>query len=352
MAPVGHWVECKPQARLSWGLKHLAPSGFSVGRVSVPTPSPLRLHTGWLLSPGPPNPLPPCPLHQSVLSWLTPLLGLWGPELPLPCRQRPGMQPLPVTPRHAVTTGASSRLLSGPPKLSGALGKAPRAEPAGEKAPEGVGRDPIIPTPEDPSPRSPVCAPPSGENPAFPEAGLLASASAHVALGPRPHPQQPVSTCLAGPGSRGPRSSRLPGPGTQLALLHKCGRPGGPQANRPPREAWPLPAQPPLASLAQPPASPAPAPDSPGLSGQKPQRKCLFVPVMPKAKQFVVCDPHFLPFFSEHNKAQDSSPTPTPQADRNDLFTLALALGRALRDGRPRRRGAGPGRGGGLLRLG
>lgn len=37
MAPVGHWVEGKRQARLSWGLKHLAPSGFSAGRVSVPT---------------------------------------------------------------------------------------------------------------------------------------------------------------------------------------------------------------------------------------------------------------------------------------------------------------------------
>lgn len=35
---------------------------------------------------------------------------------------------------------------------------------------------------------------------------------------------------------------------------------------------------------------------------------------MPKAKQFVVCDPNFLPFFffSEHNKAQDNSPHPHP----------------------------------------
>ncbi|XP_067606778.1 collagen alpha-1(X) chain-like [Pseudorca crassidens] len=171
----------------------------------------------------------PQTLDQSTLTATTPHL-LQGP-LPPPA-----------------TFSASFRLLSGPPKLSGALGKAPSAEPAGGTAPEGVGRDPIIPTPGDPSPRSPVCSPPSGENPAFPEAGLPASAGAHVALGPRPHPQRPVSTCLAGPGSRGPRSSGLPGPGPQLALLHRCGRPGGPQADRPPQEARPLPAQPPLAS--------------------------------------------------------------------------------------------------------
>ena len=33
-------------------------------------------------------------------------------------------------------------------------------------------------------------------------------------------------------------------------------------------------------------------------AGQEPKRKCLFMPVTPKAKQFVVCDPNFLPFFS------------------------------------------------------
>lgn len=51
------------------------------------------------------------------------------------------------------------------------------------------------------------------------------------------------------------------------------------------------------------------------------------MPVMPKAKQFVVCDPNFLPFFffSEHNKAQDSSvPAPAlPGAGSSDLFTAA-----------------------------
>lgn len=62
-------------------------------------------------------------------------------------------------------------------------------------------------------------------------------------------------------------------------------------------------------------------------AGQKPRRKCLFMPVMPKAKQFVVCDPNFLPFFFFQNitkpKTTPSLPPPSPQAARTDLFTLA-----------------------------
>lgn len=51
------------------------------------------------------------------------------------------------------------------------------------------------------------------------------------------------------------------------------------------------------------------------------------MPVMPKAKQFVVCDPNFLPFFFFQNitkpKTTPSLPPPSPQADRTDLFTAA-----------------------------
>lgn len=69
--------------------------------------------------------------------------------------------------------------------------------------------------------------------------------------------------------------------------------------------AWFLPAQPPpaggrpwpQASLERPPALPAQPQPAQASAGQKPKRKCLFMPAMPKAKQFVVCDPNFLPFF-------------------------------------------------------
>lgn len=79
----------------------------------------------------------------------------------------------------------------------------------------------------------------------------------------------------------------------------------------------------------QPAASPAPSPSQPRplLASQKPRRKCLFMPVMPKAKQFVVCDPNFLPFFFQNITKPKTTPSlpPSPQADRTDLFTLTAA---------------------------
>lgn len=63
----------------------------------------------------------------------------------------------------------------------------------------------------------------------------------------------------------------------------------------------------------QPQACPLPAQPAQASAVQKPQRKCLFVPAVPKAKQFVVCDPNFLPFFQNITKlktAPSSSPHP------------------------------------------
>ncbi|XP_057583170.1 uncharacterized protein LOC130848795 [Hippopotamus amphibius kiboko] len=56
----------------------------------------------------------------------------------------------------------------------------PSAEPAGEKALEGVGMDPIIPTPGDPLPPSPICSPPPWRQASLP--------ARPRGPGPRPHP--------------------------------------------------------------------------------------------------------------------------------------------------------------------
>lgn len=113
----------------------------------------------------------------------------------------------------------------------------------------------------------------------------------------------------------------------------------------PTQEAWPLY----LPSLPWPgrhslrPLPPSPARS--GHAGQKPQRKCLFVPVPPKSKQCVVCDPNFLPFFSEHNKAQDNSLPQPPPPRQTEMICLHWQVPSAL--GSLRGRGCRPGWGGG-----
>lgn len=144
-----------------------------------------------------------------------------------------------------------ARPLSGPQDLWCARGCRQHRAGQGE-APGGCREGPGAPAPGDPSLPCPTRSPPSGRT--LPSWRRASSPG----LVPGSHPQQPVSTCLASPGCRGP-------PPNCLGLAHTwhpCAGAAGPvaggtQTYRPPQEAQPLPAQPPLASLAQPPASPS-----------------------------------------------------------------------------------------------
>lgn len=151
--------------------------------------------------------------------------------------------------------------------------------------------------------------------------------TARLALAPGPQPQQPVSACLAGRGSQGPHSAP-PGPRTQLVPPHTCAQVGGPC-----REGGGL-KLPSAAPSLSPCSQPQPARAS---AGREPNRKCLFMPVTPKAKQFVVCDPNFLPFFSEHNKARDNSPPPPRQTETICLHWLQNIPGPPARPSPPGR---------------
>lgn len=222
-------VECKPQARPSWGLKHPARSGSS-GVTSwspcPPTqlpgpllclpprcPSPFQLHKAWLLCLL--GPLTPCTL-SSVLRWLTtpPTPGSLGPGAAPPCRQGPGVQPPASIPRPAtpqVRCPAHHQVLPSSPELSG--------EPPGQSQPGrrpwrlGAGTPSHQPlgNPSPPSPSAPLL---QGKSPALPR-DLIPS-------NPRPP------------------AWRVPAPGVLASPVARAWRPvGTPAQVWPPQEARP-----------------------------------------------------------------------------------------------------------------
>ena len=138
-------------------------------------------------------------------------------------------------------------------------------------------------------------------------------------------------------------SSHLPwlGPGAQWALLCRCGHP------RRPGPTCPAPS----GLIRAAPASPSPAQTAPASAARNRRENACLCQLCRKQNSLwfvtqIFC--LFFFFFQNITKLKTTPPTPTPQADRNDLFTLALAPGRALRAGRPCRRGAEPGQGGHL----
>lgn len=172
--------------------------------------------------------------------------------------------------------------------------------------------------------------------------------------GPRgliPHNLRPPAQLVLAPGV--PNPLQPPRPGTHLVPLHRCGCGGGAPTKGPPRRPGlylpsPWPGQAAASGLSP------PSPAGPGLSRPKTTEKCLFVPVVLKAKQFVVCDPNFLPFFQNITKLKTTpSPSPHPPGrQKRSVYTgaerstpsLPQAVPSAL--GGVRGRGRRPGQGG------
>lgn len=229
--------------------------------------------------------------------------------------------------------------MSGPQDLWCARGCRQHRAGQGE-APGGCREGPGAPAPGDPSLPCPTRSPPSGRT--LPSWRRASSPG----LVPGSHPQQPVSTCLASPGCRGP-------PPNCLGLAHTwhpCAGAAGPVAGgdtdlqATPRGPAPTcPAPPGLISTAS--SLPIPAQPAQASAARNHRENACLCQLCRKQNSLWFVTQIFCLFFQNITKLKTAPPTPTPQADRNDLFTLALAPGPALHSRRPRRRGAGPGRG-------